>query len=343
MAAFQCRKAAVVLFALDFYDCAYKISNYYNRIKQEDDMEIRQLEYFIEVCRQGSFNQAAESLYTTQPNVSKVIGGLEQELGRALFERTSKGIKITPYGETIQEYARNILKNVGVINSMRDESPKQKFSLSTYSSNMVARLLTDFYQYWQEKHRVEYQEGSVEEISSHVAKGISEFGIVYVAQKQLRTFQHILSHKKLRFEPLAVKEICVYVGPNNPFFEKESVEFSQLSNLRFVRGMRDFFSMEHHLSQVSLGVIQPEKLNYAVLTNSDHMTLNLLRYTDVCSLGIDFMYPSYKQYEIKNLKINNCEPFLVIGSICPEESQTGEAAEWFLKHFQKMLTQKTMD
>ena len=101
--------------------------------------------------RHGSFNQAAESLYTTQPNVSKVIGGLEQELGRALLERTSKGIKITPYGETIQEYAGNILKNVGVINSMRDESPKQKFSLSTYirliRNNMLENMKQDYVMY----------------------------------------------------------------------------------------------------------------------------------------------------------------------------------------------------
>ena len=36
-------------------------------------MELRQLEYFMITCEKGSFNQAAECLYTTQPNVSKVI------------------------------------------------------------------------------------------------------------------------------------------------------------------------------------------------------------------------------------------------------------------------------
>ena len=49
-------------------------------------MELKQLEYFMVACEKGSFNQAAECLYTSQPNVSKVIGMLEQELGRALFE-----------------------------------------------------------------------------------------------------------------------------------------------------------------------------------------------------------------------------------------------------------------
>ena len=60
-------------------------------------MELKQLEYFMVACEKGSFNQAAECLYTSQPNVSKVIGMLEQELGRALFERTSRGLRVTPY------------------------------------------------------------------------------------------------------------------------------------------------------------------------------------------------------------------------------------------------------
>ncbi len=48
-------------------------------------MELRQLEYFMITCEKGSFNQAAECLYTTQPNVSKVISSLEKELGRPLL------------------------------------------------------------------------------------------------------------------------------------------------------------------------------------------------------------------------------------------------------------------
>lgn len=48
-------------------------------------MELKQLEYFMVACEKGSFNQAAECLYTSQPNVSKVIGMLEQELGQCVI------------------------------------------------------------------------------------------------------------------------------------------------------------------------------------------------------------------------------------------------------------------
>lgn len=121
---------------------------------------------------------------------------------------------------------------------------------------MISRLLTDFYKEMGNSYIVEHLEGTVEEISNRVAQGLSEIGIVYIAQKQLHQFQHILSHKKLKFVPLDSKEACVYVGPKHPRYHDESIDFQDLSSLSFVRGVRDFFSVEHHLNHVSLGAIQ---------------------------------------------------------------------------------------
>ena len=179
--------------------------------------------------------------------------------------------------------------------------------------------------------------GTVEEISNRVAQGLSEIGIVYIAQKQLHQFQHILSHKKLKFVPLDSKEACVYVGPKHPRYHDESIDFQDLSSLSFVRGVRDFFSVEHHLNHVSLGAISTEQLHYAVYTNSDHLTVNLLLNTDICSLGINFLYDQYRQYDVRQLRINNCEPFLLIGYICPDHAKLSKAAEWFICHFKEIL------
>ena len=73
--------------------------------------------------------------------------------------------------------------------------------------------------------------------------------------------------------------------------------------------------MEHHLDRVSLGAISTKDLNYSIYSNSDHMTINALMQTDLCSLGINFMHQPYKHYDIKNLKINVCEPFLLLSLI----------------------------
>ena len=59
--------------------------------------------------------------------------------------------------------------------------------------------------------------------------------------------------------------------------------------------------------------------------------------TDLCSLGINFMHQPYKHYDIKNLKINGCEPFLLIGIVRPEGDELSEAAQWFIENFKKLL------
>ena len=144
-------------------------------------MELKQLEYFTIVCEKGSFSQAAECLYTSQPNVSKVISSLEKELGRKLVERSSRGLRITPYGETVRDYARVILKHASLISSMATHHNGKKFTLATYPSNMITNLLVDFYRHWGKECIVEHQEGSVEEVSNWVASGQTEIGIVYIA------------------------------------------------------------------------------------------------------------------------------------------------------------------
>lgn len=300
-------------------------------------MDIKQLEFFVVACERGSLSQAATCMYTSQPNVSKTIRTLEHELGRPLLARTGKGVSPTAYGKTVLEYAKLILKTTATITSLAAPDSRNSIRLSAYPSNMIARLLVDFYQEFGDTYTVEHHEGAVEEITEQVQQGISEIGIVYVAQRQVQTFQHILSHKNLEFVPLQSKKICLYVGPKHPLYAQDSVDFHELDKLKFVRGVRDFYSMEHHLENISMGAIDTKNLRHVVYTNSDHLTIGLLLYTDVCSLGLDFMYTPYSQYDIKALSINECEPFLQVGYVCAPERALSRQAIWIVERFTRML------
>jgi DNA-binding transcriptional LysR family regulator len=72
-------------------------------------MEIKQLQSFVEVVRQGSFTKAAEVLYISQPTISTHIRQLEDELHIRLLLRTTKSLEVTPKGRELYEYALNIL------------------------------------------------------------------------------------------------------------------------------------------------------------------------------------------------------------------------------------------
>ena len=69
-------------------------------------MEMKHLQYFIEVTRAGSFTHAAEKLYMTQPAISRIIKSLEDELEASLFIRSRKKLSLTDAGKILYEHAQ---------------------------------------------------------------------------------------------------------------------------------------------------------------------------------------------------------------------------------------------
>ncbi|WP_254067633.1 LysR family transcriptional regulator [Burkholderia sp. L27(2015)] len=74
----------------------------------ESTIDIRELRYFIQIARAGSFSRAAAELYIAQPALSRQITKLEQELGVQLFVRHGRGIKLTNAGALLLDRAEMI-------------------------------------------------------------------------------------------------------------------------------------------------------------------------------------------------------------------------------------------
>lgn len=80
-------------------------------------MDIKNLEYFIEVARQKSFSQAAAAIPISQPSVSRAIRDLEIQFGVTLFYRSTKYVELTDEGKVLLEEAQQIVssfKNITV-------------------------------------------------------------------------------------------------------------------------------------------------------------------------------------------------------------------------------------
>lgn len=72
-------------------------------------MELRQLESFREVVREGSFTAAARKLHMTQPAVSLHVKALEQHLQARLLHRDARGVRLTKAGAVLLETADQVL------------------------------------------------------------------------------------------------------------------------------------------------------------------------------------------------------------------------------------------
>ena len=69
-------------------------------------MTIEQLHYVIEIVKAGSISAAANQLFISRTVLSSAVSRLENELGRKLFVRTSRGIHLTPFGKLFLDHIR---------------------------------------------------------------------------------------------------------------------------------------------------------------------------------------------------------------------------------------------
>ncbi|MFG2843651.1 LysR family transcriptional regulator [Kitasatospora sp. NPDC048296] len=72
------------------------------------DLDLRKLRYFVAVAEHGHFGRAAQALFIAQPVLSRQIRAFEQELGCALFTRTTRSIELTSAGRQLYEEAQRI-------------------------------------------------------------------------------------------------------------------------------------------------------------------------------------------------------------------------------------------
>jgi len=73
-------------------------------------MDIKSLEYFLAVAREGSFSKAAEYLHMTQPPLSRAIKELEYDLDKQLFVRNHYGVSLTEEGVILRKRAEEIIQ-----------------------------------------------------------------------------------------------------------------------------------------------------------------------------------------------------------------------------------------
>ena len=73
-------------------------------------MDVAELQVFLTVAAERSFSRAAERLHRTQPAVSQAVRRLEEGIGERLFDRSSKGGRLTEAGELLLGYAQRLVQ-----------------------------------------------------------------------------------------------------------------------------------------------------------------------------------------------------------------------------------------
>lgn len=114
-----------------------------------EDIEIRQLRYFVAVAEELHFGRAAARLHMSQPPLSRAVQRLEQRLGIELFLRDRRGVRLTQAGEVLLKEARNVFDaaTAAVSRSRRTVDVADRLVLVTKAgaSHELLRDLLDSY------------------------------------------------------------------------------------------------------------------------------------------------------------------------------------------------------
>lgn len=150
-------------------------------------MELRVLQYFLAVAREQSISAAAESLHLSQPTLSTQLKALEEELGKQLLIRGTKGsrkVLLTDEGMILRKRAEEILELVRMTQrevSLSDKVIAGDVYIGTGESDMV-RLLAKAAKRLQEKYpNIHYhiRSGNAAFVQEHLDRGLIDFGMVY--------------------------------------------------------------------------------------------------------------------------------------------------------------------
>lgn len=159
-------------------------------------MKLQQLRYIWEVSRHDlNVSVTAQSLYTSQPGISKQIRLLEDELGVEVFSRSGKHLtRVTPAGEAILKIAGEILSKVESIKQVALEfSDEEKGSLSLATTHTQARyalppIIEKFIDSYPEVS-LHMHQGTPIQISEMAADGTVDFAI---ATEALELFSDLI-------------------------------------------------------------------------------------------------------------------------------------------------------
>lgn len=195
-------------------------------------MNLRQLRYITEVVKQGlNVSAAAETLYTSQPGVSKQIRQLEEELGVQIFERTGKQLtRVTLAGQAIIELANRTLTEAdGIRQAAQEYSEPRTGKLAVATTHTQARyVLPPVVQEFLRRYgRVALQlhEGAPTQVADLVNKGVADFAI---ATEALEHFEDLV------MMPCYHWHRAIIVPPGHPLLQEDELTLEAVARHRLV-------------------------------------------------------------------------------------------------------------
>jgi DNA-binding transcriptional LysR family regulator len=214
-------------------------------------VELRDLRYFLATADSGTFTQAAKSLGLNTSTISRRIERLEEELGLALFERGSSGVRLTPGGAAIMVHARRAFAELDSMRCSGRESGLGRAGEVRLGVRMppVGEPLRSLLFDWHAKHpRVLLNVFELNEREIQAAVRERRLDVAFMTSHTL--WPHAVT------EPLYRERLVAALPGDNPLVRQEALDWGTLRDEVFlVQGWDDSQSArEFYASFMGSGV-----------------------------------------------------------------------------------------
>lgn len=197
-------------------------------------MNLLHMKYAVEIAKTKSISKAAENLYTAQPNLSRAIKELEESLGITIFNRTTKGITLTPEGEEFLQYAKKIIIQVEQVEDLykNGKKNKQSFSICVPRATYISNAFAEFSKNIDTKKPAEifYKETNSMRTISNIIKEEYNLGIIRYQIGFDKYFQNMFDEKHLISETITEFSYQLTMSKNHPLANKDNITLKDLSD-----------------------------------------------------------------------------------------------------------------
>lgn len=210
-------------------------------------MTLTQLKYVIAIADTHSMNEAARTLFIAQPSLSQAVKELEEEIGITLFNRSNRGVKITPDGEEFLGYARQVVQQYNLVEDryIEKKNSKKRFSVSMQHYTFAVKAFVEMVkQFGMDEYEFAVHETKTYEVIEDVKNFRSEIGILYLNDFNRAVLTKLFQESELEFHEILECGIYVYMWKGHPLAEREEIRLEELDDypcLSFEQGVNNSF------------------------------------------------------------------------------------------------------
>ena len=299
-------------------------------------MNIQQLRYVVAIANSGTFREAAEKMYVSQPSLSISVRDLEKELGFKIFRRTSSGTFLTRRGMEFYEKAQELVKGFDIFQNQyaNPEEEKDEFSIASQHYDFLPPTITAFSERYPDYKSFRIFESTTVQILDEVAQGHSEIGIIYLNNQNKKGIMQRVEKLGLKIIELIPFHTHIYLREGHPLAQKEELVMDDLADLptvRFTQEKDEYLYYSENFVDTSA--------SSQMFNVTDRATLNgILERTDAYATGSGFLdSDSVNGITVIRLKDNLDNRMVYVKR---EEVELSQAGTLFVEVMQEYFDQK---